>query len=235
MKLLVIMGFCMVLITSCNTNTQSGTSETNSSSHHIEIVEVLQPGGYTYLLVSEGDREYWIATDRIEAKVGDDFYYKEGLEMKGFKSKELDRTFESIYFIDKLSTVPILDNHPTQTTQPAQAMTGKKEALQMEDIKVGPAEGGITIAELYKNRGNYEGKKVLVKGHVVKVNSGIMGKNWVHLQDGTKDGGNFDLTFTTLEEVKVADIVTFEGTVTLNKDFGAGYSYELIVEGATQK
>ena len=59
-----------------------------------------------------------------------------------------------------------------------------------------------------------------------------MNKNWVHLQDGTKDGTNFDLTITTLDSVKAGDIVVFEGKVTLDKDFGAGYFYEVILEDA---
>ena len=75
----------------------------------------------------------------------------------------------------------------------------------------------------------------MVRGQVVKVNEGIMSLNWIHLQDGTDDAGNFDLTITTLETAKVGDIVTFEGTVILNKDFGAGYSYELILEEGSIK
>jgi hypothetical protein len=223
----------MVFLTSCNSsNTPSEKSDTSSSSHHIEILEVLQPGGYTYLYVAEGDKEYWIATDRTDAKVGDDFYYKQGMEMKDFTSKELDRTFETIYFVDKLSTVPILDNQPANAMQ---NMSGRKPVQKAEDIKVEPVEGGITIAELYKNRNNYDGKQVIVTGHVVKVNEAIMNLNWIHLQDGTKDGENFDLTITTEQQVTLHEIVTFEGTVALNKDFGAGYTYELIVENGRLK
>jgi len=73
---------------------------------------------------------------------------------------------------------------------------------------------------------------VLIKGQVTKVNRAIMEKNWVHLQDGTGDSGGFDLTVTTQEQVNVGDVVTFEGKITLNKDFGAGYSYEVIMEQA---
>jgi hypothetical protein len=71
-----------------------------------------------------------------------------------------------------------------------------------------------------------------MKGQVVKVNDEVMGKNWVHIQDGTKDGDHFDLTITTLDKVAIDDIVTFEGTITLNKDFGYGYAYEVIMEDA---
>jgi hypothetical protein len=62
------------------------------------------------------------------------------------------------------------------------------------------------------------------------VNEEVMDKNWVHLQDGTRDGESFDLTVTTLEKATVGDIVEFEGTIVLNKDFGAGYVYDVIME-----
>ena len=96
-------------------------------------------------------------------------------------------------------------------------------------------KGGITIAELFSKRENYSNKIVILQGKVVKFNSQIMGKNWVHLQDGTNDENNYDLTITTNDVVLVGDVVTFEGKITLNKDFGAGYSYEVIMEGAKLK
>ena len=95
-----------------------------------------------------------------------------------------------------------------------------------------PAEGGITIAELFTKRDIYAGKTVKIRGEVVKYNSDIMKTNWVHIQDGTNDSGNFDLTITTSDVVKVGDVVIFEGAITLNKDFGAGYSYEVIMQNA---
>ena len=107
---------------------------------------------------------------------------------------------------------------------------GKPKVVQGTDVVIPQNAGGISIGELYKNRANYSGKKIKVKGKVVKVNPEVMNRNWVHLQDGTKDGENFDLTITTLETAKVGDVLEFEGTIVLNKDFGAGYVYELIME-----
>jgi len=230
MRLLILMVLGIAMMTSCNTeNKQQTASNNNASSHHFEVAEVLQSSGYTYLFVKEKGQEYWIAVGKMDARVGDDFYYESGLEMQDFKSKELDRTFDKILFVDKISTVPFLPHQQMSTNQPT---VEKNETKVAKDISVEPVTGGITIAELFKNRTNYDGKNIMVKGRVVKVNSKIMGKNWVHLQDGTKDGENYDLTITTQEEVKVDDVVTFEGLVTLNKDFGHGYSYELIVEEA---
>jgi hypothetical protein len=67
----------------------------------------------------------------------------------------------------------------------------------------------------------------------VKFSGGIMNRNWVHIQDGTKDKDKYDLTVTTLETVKVGDVVIFEGVVSVGKDIGAGYFYDVLIEDAT--
>ncbi len=91
----------------------------------------------------------------------------------------------------------------------------------------------ISIAELYANKTVYQGKTVRLHGKVVKYNPNIMGKNWVHIQDGTEHEGKNDLTATTGMTTKVGDEITIEGTVVLNKDLGAGYFYEILLEDAT--
>ena len=101
-------------------------------------------------------------------------------------------------------------------------------------IKVKKAESsdGRTVAEVYAQRKELKGKKVAVRGQVKKVSPAIMGKNWVHLRDGTgteADKTN-DILVTTKAEVKAGDIVTFSGTVRTDKDFGSGYIYKVMVE-----
>jgi hypothetical protein len=98
-----------------------------------------------------------------------------------------------------------------------------------------PAAGGLSIAEIWAERATLAGKTVIVRGKVVKFRSGIMGRNWIHLQDGTgsaKDGTN-DLTVTTAADAKSGDVLTAAGTLAVDKDFGAGYRYGAIIEGAT--
>ena len=102
--------------------------------------------------------------------------------------------------------------------------------LKQQDVSVKPAEGGITIAELFARKDSYAGKTVKIRGQVTKYNAAIMKKNWVHIQDGSEYSGKFDLTATTDMEVAVGDIITLEGTVALNKDFGYGYSYDVLLE-----
>ena len=60
-----------------------------------------------------------------------------------------------------------------------------------------------------------------------------MNQNWIHLQDGSSNSGEFDFTITTAEEAKVGEIITVEGIITLDKDFGAGYFYSIIMENGT--
>ena len=55
-----------------------------------------------------------------------------------------------------------------------------------------------------------------------------MKRNWIHLQDGSKD--DFDLVVTSNAFVPEGTIVTIKAKVVLNKDFGAGYRYDLILE-----
>ena len=98
------------------------------------------------------------------------------------------------------------------------------------DVNVEPCADCITIDKLLEGKKSYEGKVIKVKGQVTKYNGGIMGKNWVHIQDGTETRDGFDLTVTTNATVSVGEIVTFEGKIALDKDFGYGYSYKIIME-----
>ena len=125
------------------------------------------------------------------------------------------------------------ENADPSSASPHTMPPGHERFMNVSPVKVDLAEGAIPIAELMNNRGQYEGKLVKVTGKCVKVNSEIMGRNWVHLQDGS--GENFDLTITTDENIEVGSVVTVEGTIALNKDFGAGYRYEVIMEEARVK
>jgi len=125
-------------------------------------------------------------------------------------------------------------NTEQETKTPSYHSTPKKQEAQ-PDIHVEKAPDGITIGELYKTRNDYANKKVIVRGQVVKINNDIMDRNWVHLKDGTSDDDKSDLTFTTQEKVNVGDIVTFEGVVALDKEYGKGYVYPLVVENASIK
>ena len=124
---------------------------------------------------------------------------------------------------------PGKDGAPASAT----SYTRTPPSIEKKEIKVAPAKGGITIAELYGKKENYSGKTIKIKGQVTKYTPMVMGKNWIHLQDGTDAVGKFDLTVTSAAELKVGDVVTLEGKVSLNKDLGYGYFFDVIVEDAT--
>jgi len=111
-------------------------------------------------------------------------------------------------------------------------MTGKPKIEKVDVNKFAAVAGGVTIADLYAKKTSFSGKTIKVKGQVTKFSPEIMNKNWVHLQDGTENGGKFDLTVTTDATVKVGDIVCFEGKITLDKDIGQGYFYDILMEDA---
>ena len=85
---------------------------------------------------------------------------------------------------------------------------------------------------MYANKASYDQKTVIISGIVMKVNEGILDSNWIHIQDGTKTGEYFDLTVTTDDLPRKDEVVTFKGKISLNKDFGAGYKYDVIMEEA---
>lgn len=215
---------------------KSKTSE-NPNLKEVVVKEIIQTSSYTYLKFDEDGDDYWGAIPRREDIVEGKTYYFDGfMEMKNFPSKELDRTFESVYFIEAISDQPIAKPQTVVKTkiQP-EGKKGSPKAANMEVEKIEAVEGGITISELYANKEKYAGKKVILRGVVVKFMAGVMEKNWIHIQDGTVHGGSFDVTITTNDVVDLNDVATFEGIVVLDKDFGYGYKYDILIEDAKLK
>jgi hypothetical protein len=235
MKSIYYLIFAMAMLAGCNNatvkktdnkpSTQQSTTASAAGQHQVVAKDVIQTSGYTYLLLTEGGKEYWAAVNRFDAVKGQTYYYKEGMEMTNFKSKELNRVFDSIQFIMEFSDQPIKEKK-------AQPLTtkGRQTLEKVDGIKVEPVSGGVRLSEIFANKANYAGKKVKVTGQVVKFSEEIMNKNWVHLQDGSEVEGSYDLTITTMDKVEVGQVVTFEGTLTLDKDFGYGYKYDLLLE-----
>lgn len=211
-----------------NQGMETNASPTSSDAHIIISEEVLQTSQYTYIRGKEGNKDLWLAAKKMDAKVGETYYFTGGLPMIKFESKELKRTFDEVLFLDNISTTPVAAN-----TQGAPATSsGSAIPLEKKVVTVKKDKGEISIANLFENKKTYSGKTIKIKGQVSKFSAGIMKKNWIHLQDGTDFSGKFDLTITTDETVKVGDNITLEGKITLDKDFGFGYFYDVIMEDA---
>lgn len=130
--------------------------------------------------------------------------------------------------IAQAASAPLPEGHPTIDTHGG-------AAPKFDFSKIVKPKDGKTVQEVYQEKDKLKGKRVTLRGKVVKYNQAIMGKNWLHLRDGTGKDPTDDLTVTTQAKAKVGDTVLVEGTVTLDKDFGAGYKYDVIIEDAKVK
>lgn len=222
-KSLIYAGLFLLVMGCTNNNSGSGLTT-------VKVLEVEQVAGYTYLLVKARGPEYWIAVPTMAAQPGETYQYQGGMLMEDFESKELDRTFDKVLFLEALYS----ESAGGERQEVQEVTPGSQVKTKKSDVMVEAVEGTVSIGELFSNPGSYEGKSIKIRGEVTKFNAAIMDRNWVHIQDGTEANGKFDLTATSTESFMVGSVVTVEGVVTLNQDFGYGYSYEILLENTTQ-
>ena len=206
------------------------------------VTETMDAGGYTYVQVDTGKELIWAAGPTAQVKVGSKVTIPEGAAMNDFHSKTLNRDFKVIYFVGAIGGGAPAEGGPTAAVKTPTALppghppvTGAASAagaVEPPVTGIAKAENGQTVAEVYAGKADLAGKPVTVRGKVVKVNSGIMGKNWLHLRDGSGEAGTNDLTVTTAATAKKGDVVVVTGTVAADKDFGAGYKYSVLIEDA---
>lgn len=194
-----------------------------------KVLEVKNTDSYTFLLLKVDAKETWVAVELSKVNVGSIVTIENSMEMKNFESKALKKTFPSILFGN-------LAGDGSAVSKPHGSATA--DAAPM-DVKVSKAAGANaqTVADVVNKASALNNKSVEVHAKVVKVNMGIMGKNWLHLRDGTgkQDDGSNDLLATTDAETTVGSTVTAVGTVRTNKDFGSGYSYKVLLEDVKLK
>ncbi len=218
----------MLFISACDNKDEKmeQIQSENPNAHVVKVIEHMNASNYTYMKVEEKDNEYWIAGNQMEVEDGDILYFTKSMEMKEFHSEALDKTFDKILFVDDLSKTP--------QSQDGKIMHPNVESSR-ENVSVEPLKDGYTIAKIYDDKSSLVGKKVKVKGEVVKYNEGIMDRNWIHIQDGTGEQGKHDLVITTMDNVKIGQTIIAEGTLAVDKDFGSGYMYSVIIENAEIK
>ncbi len=247
--------FCIVAFTltlaGCNQDTQAPAQQVDKPSAQQQakpapqpaapgksgkVVETMDAAGYTYVMVDTGSEQFWAAAPQFSVKAGDDVLVPEGMPMPNYHSKTLDRTFEMVYFVPSVMVGGEMADAAAGGMPPGHPpMTGGSPSVEPTEIDltgVTKAEGGQTIAEVYAQKAELAGKQITVRGKVVKFSPEIMGKNWLHIQDGTGDAGSNDLTVTTSTSAQMGDTVLITGQLATDKDFGYGYQYDLIVEDA---
>ena len=222
-----------------------------SSSISGTILETMDSGGYTYMKLKTDRGEVWAAVNKAAVKKGSTATVVDPLPMQNFESKTLKRKFDLIYFGALAGPgaggapaegAALPPGHPAVGTGDSKAMMAAQHAAaasgpaDVGPIKVAKASGpgGKTVAEVFAQKTSLKDTPVAVRGKVVKVTREVMGKNWLHLRDGSgsADKKDNDLTVTTAGMAAIGDVVLVRGVVHLDRDFGAGYTYSVIIEDA---
>jgi hypothetical protein len=235
----------------------SGAGQAASMTVAGKVLERIDAGAYSYLRLDTLGGEQWAAVPKCELKNGAAAVVSHAMPMDGFESKTLNRKFEHIVF-------GILDSPGAAAAVPAAAgAPAPSPHGQMAEPHGGESHGGLphggirpasappadigpiavaratgpaaaTVAEVFAKKASLDNKPVRVHAKVVKVLPGIMGKNWLHVRDGSgsADKNDNDLTVTTQDVATVGSVVLVEGTVHADKDFGSGYKFSAIVEDA---
>ena len=228
--------FSLFLFVSCKQNdsykkinevSNAKTSIEESSVQKFVVKEFLEAGGYTYLNVTEGNEEYWIAIPPTKVEVGKTYYYNGGMFMKNFESKALNKTFEKIKFVESISES---ENGVVAKSKANPHQSGQKSKFSVADYKIDKAAGELKLEDIFSNKAKFQNKEIEVKGVVVKVNKKILDRNWIHIVDGTKTNDKSSLTITSKELAKVGDTIICKGKIVLDKDFGYGYVYDILLE-----
>lgn len=220
----------LVLLIACGEKEQPQVQDPNMNKqvaknvHNVVVEEKMDASNYSYLKVKEDGNSFWIAVPQMDINPGEYLIFSKSMEMKNFKSETLNKTFESILFVDDAGKSESDD----QLKSPHQNIaTGK-----VGSIKVEPLKDGYTIEQIYSKKSSLQSKTVRVRGKVVKVNENIMGTNWIHIQDGTGKDGTHDLLITSNQIAKVGSTIIAEGKVVNDKDFGSGYFYSVLIENS---
>jgi hypothetical protein len=194
-----------------------------------QVLEIRNVENYTYLLLKTKQGQTWAAVPTVTIKKGDQVTISNSMTMENFESKVLKKTFDRIVFGEVVdpNAPPVVAAPPPHGVAPtASGAVAKVAKASGPDAR--------TVAEVVSGKAGLKDKAVLVRGQVVKVSAGILGKNWIHLQDGSgsaADGSN-DILVTSKDEAAVGDIVTARGTVRTDVNLGSGYAYAVLIDEA---
>jgi hypothetical protein len=227
MKVLTLILISFMILIGCANEEKQDLSETEaykSEPHIAKVIDIIPAKGYTYLQVTENKKDFWIAVPAMEIEIGETVYFSRFMIMEDFRSDNIDKSFDKILFVE--------DARKSPTPDEMKNIHSGVLSSEKQDIKITPLSDGKTIHQIFSDKASLNGEVIKVKGQVVKFNKQIMKRNWIHIQDGTGGENEFDLVMTSNEEVQVGDIITAEGKVVVDKDFGAGYFFPVMIEDA---
>jgi hypothetical protein len=192
-----------------------------------KVTQTMDVSQYTYIEIDTGNGLVWAAGPVTNVKVGDSVETSSGIEMVNFRSATLGRTF------DKIRLVSTIQVRSKQSGSSEGVADDGAAAAELPVSGIERVEGGHTVAEVIAGKASLAGSEVAVRGKVTKMNAGIMGRNWLHLSDGTiGPDGEKDLTVNTEEIPAVGSTVVVRGIVATDRDFGSGYQYSVLIENA---
>lgn len=196
-----------------------------------EVLEVRNVESYTYLRLKTATGEIWAAVPTSAVSKGARVSIARPMVMKNFESKTLNKRFDEIVF----GSLDAPNPGGPATAAPMPKTPSAATALAVVKVDKAKAPNAKTVAEIVAGRSTLKDQTVVVRAQVVKFSGGIMGKNWVHLRDGSGKAadGNDDLLVTTQDTAAVGDIVQATGKVRVDVKFGAGYDYAVLIDGAT--
>lgn len=235
--ILIILFIGLMMFSACKSKQENSQDLLAINAHEVKVLESIHTTEYTYFRVSEENTEYWLAAPKREAKNGATLYYTTAWEMADFKSTELDRVFDKVLFVQDLTDVrpqgnmgAAGDNSQVHMGTPR---TENPVITQPAAEIAGVVEGETSLNDVLSKSADFANKLVTVSGKVTKVNPEIMGKNWIHITTADPaDKNDYDLTITTREVFTVDQVITVQGQISIDKDFGAGYKYGVIMENA---
>jgi len=202
-----------------------------------KVLEVKNVDSYTYLRLNTQNGEMWAAVMKAPVKKGSTVSVENAVVMNNFESKALKKTFPTILFgtLGGAAAAVAPSGHGMGGTAYPLVPGKKLETINDTPVAKASGENARTVAEIITKRAELKDKPVLLRGKVVKFNPAIMGKNWIHLRDGSGSAADDtnDILVTSAGDTKVGDIVTVKGTIRTDKDFGSGYAYKVLIEEAT--
>ena len=182
------------------------------------VVETMETSSYTYVRLEAEGETIWAAAPRTPVAVGDRVLLPSAVPMHDFFSPTFDRTFEVLYMAPMLHV-------------PKPGRQAGDRAVAKSSVAVERVPEAVTVAEMWTRRNELAGRIVTLSAVVVKKTDGVMGRNWIHLRDGTADAeGHDEVTSTTREILEVGDTLTLRGKLFVDRDFGYGYVYPVLIE-----
>ena len=214
-----------------------------------KVLEIKGVMGYKYLKVDENGTQHWVAIANAPVAVGDKIGYDKRTIMHNFESKSLGKKFKEIIFasdvylpqkVEKPKSMKDMLGLSTQNPHVKDPHKGMGMGISLEEEEK-PAKPFVkkdvyTIEEVHMWRKHLEDQIISLEGTVFKVSHQIMKLDWAHLGDGTGNEKKLtdDLVFTAAStNIKAGDKVIAKGKVVVNKDFGYGYFYKVLIQDAT--